>query len=55
MTFEQFSELWNKYVGNRQRHEGPMTPTLKALIEYANGDKTKVQLIRSKLNRPPIE
>jgi hypothetical protein len=49
MSYERFSELWDIFVGNRQKNT-EITPTLQALIDYAHGDKRKLEAIRVQLN-----
>ncbi len=49
MSFERFSELWNIFVGDKQKNS-EITPTLQALIDYANGDKRTLEAIRVQLN-----
>jgi hypothetical protein len=58
MTYERFSELWDAFVTNRPRASEPtqiketrMSATENALIEYAHGDKTKVNAVRKLLDR----
>ena len=50
MNFERFSQLWDALVTNRpkagdavQITNGMTTKTAQALIEYANGNKSKVE------------
>jgi hypothetical protein len=49
MTYERFSELWDLFVGDFQKNK-EITPTLQALIDYANGDKRQLEAIRIELN-----
>jgi len=49
MTYERFSELWDLFVGKIEG-EIEITPTLQALIDYANGDKTQLEAIRIRIN-----
>jgi hypothetical protein len=53
MKFERFSELWNVLIVNRPNAK-PMTTnmnplTMKALIEYGEGNKTIINEIRKDL------
>jgi len=50
MKYERFSELWDVYVGNLQKNS-EITPTLQALIDYANGDKSKFESVKDFLNK----
>lgn len=49
MNYETFSKLWDIYVGESQC-DVEITPTLQSLIEYGQGNKTKFEEIRKKLN-----
>jgi hypothetical protein len=59
MTFKRFSKLWDTFVTNRPKasNQTPLAEhkmneaTSTALIEYANGDKSKINAVRKKLNR----
>lgn len=50
MKYERFSQLWDKYVGERQKNS-EITPTLQALIEYGQGDTSKIDAVREFLDR----
>lgn len=58
MKFERFSELWDALVTHKPNVGEPshnMSPTcLHALIEYGQGNKTKINEIRKMLGREPI-
>lgn len=53
MNFERFSELWDALVTNRpkaadavQITNGMSQDTARALIEYSNGNKSKIEAVR---------
>ncbi len=54
MNFKRFSKLWDKYVTNRPKIESnriklvdSCSPeTARALIEYGQGNKTKLEEVR---------
>lgn len=58
MTYERFSQLWEALVVSRPKGDAaPITngmtdETALALIEYANGNKAKIQAIREFLAAP---
>ena len=56
MNFKRFSQLWDALVTNRPKASdatvitnGMSSTTAQALIDYANGDKSKVQAVRDHL------
>ncbi len=63
MNYERFSELWDALVANRPRttntNASEMTEemtneTKLALIDYANGNKAKINSVREFLNRSAV-
>ena len=61
MKYERFSELWDALVKNRPKTGGaaPITNgmtanTATALIEYGQGDKSKINAIRVLLGRAAV-
>jgi hypothetical protein len=55
MKFERFSELWDALITNNP-NVPPMTTdtspeTMTALIEYGQGNKSKIESIRKMLGR----
>lgn len=53
MNYERFSQLWEALVTNRPKRpdvapisNGMTTETATALIEYSNGDKSKILDVR---------
>jgi hypothetical protein len=61
MDYNRFSQLWDALVTNRPKpvdaapiSNGMAEYTAIALIEYGQGNKTKVNEVRKKLGRPAI-
>lgn len=61
MNFERFSQLWDALVTNRpkaaaavQITNGMTAKTAQALIEYASGNKSKVEAVRARLIPKPL-
>ena len=63
MTYERFSQLWDALVRDRPKSKTvdtdpidfQMSPrTMSALIDYANGDKSKFNAIRKTLGRKKL-
>lgn len=53
MKYERFSELWDALIThNPNVHpiQFEMTPTMESLIEYADGNKSKIESVRRFLN-----
>jgi len=62
MNFDRFSQLWDALVTYRPKPDdavpitnGMSDATAIALIEYSNGDKSKINAIRIKLGRAAIQ
>ena len=61
MSYERFSQLWDALVTNRPRSSAPTFPvtsmqpeTALALIEYGQGNKSKINQVRALLGRPAL-
>ena len=50
MTLEQFSQIWDIYIPKDTQFICE-PQTMQALIEYGEGNKTKIQEIRNLLGR----
>jgi len=60
MEYQRFSELWDALVTNRPKSatDAPITngmteETASALIDYANGNKSKFESVRHRLATTP--
>jgi hypothetical protein len=58
MSYERFSQLWDALVADRPNstnalsiEDGMSEKTFSALVDYANGDKTKIESVRNFLGR----
>ena len=49
MSYERFSQLWNEILGERVTKFDASEGTIQALIEYGQGNKTKIEAIRASL------
>jgi hypothetical protein len=61
MNLERFSQLWDALVTNRPKPaaaahiaNGMSENTAAALIEYATGDKSKIESVKAFLARPLV-
>jgi hypothetical protein len=61
MNYERFSQLWDALVKHRPPSvdappitNGMTADTAAALIEYAKGNKGKIESVRAFLGRTPI-
>lgn len=62
MNYERFSQLWDALVTNRPKGveappitNGMAEETATALIEYAQGNKAKIDAVRTRLAAGPEE
>lgn len=53
MKYERFKELWDALITNNPSVPSmkfEMTPTMESLIEYADGNTSKIDSVRQFLN-----
>lgn len=46
MKYERFSELWDKYIGNTVNGFDMTEETKSALIEYSQGNTSRIDSVR---------
>ena len=55
MSYERFSQLWDALITDNPNVPpqkcGKITDTMKALIEYGEGKKSKINAVRKQLGR----
>jgi hypothetical protein len=51
MTYERFSQLWDEIIGNKCLTMNATDDTVKALIEYGQGNKSKINAIREFISK----
>ena len=51
MTYERFKQLWDEILGDRVTEFNASDETMKALIEYGQGNKTKIESVRKFLTK----
>ena len=58
MKYERFKELWDALITNNPNVppiQFEITPTMEALIEYADGNKSKIESVRRFLDASVVQ
>ena len=50
MSYEKFKQLWNEILEDKIKTHNMSNDTFIALIEYGQGNKTKIESIRKMLD-----
>lgn len=51
MKYERFSQLWNEILGERVTKFDASEETIQSLIEYGQGNKTKIESVQEFLTK----